>query len=225
MDAEVVRGGGIDRLVVRCSDADLQPALAALHFVPQTDGSSAKRFPAGSFTDAILRRFRASSTPLLRQAAALDTVPWRDALRDAAERLDRAEIDWWLAGSAALAVRGVEVEPRDIDVVIAAADAARAAAAFDDALIEPVVETDQWISRWFGRAWLGARVEWVSGVSDAVDRPWPSDFGPIAAATLTEVEWENTRVRVPPLALQREASARRGLDDRVALIDALRRRA
>jgi hypothetical protein len=213
----------MDWLVVRCPERGLREALADLHFAPRDDGSSAKSFPAGSLTDAIFDRFRASVIPLLRQTAALDPVPWREALRGAADRLDGVAVNWWLAGSTALAVRGLELEPRDVDLVVSASDICRTAAAFDDALIEPIVETDGWISRWFGRAWLGARVEWVAGVSDAVDRPMPSDFGPTAAAMLTEVEWEQRVIRVPSLELQRDVCARRGLVDRVALIDALRR--
>jgi hypothetical protein len=223
LEVELVRSGGADWLVVRCRDRRLRQALADLYFAPRDDGSCAKSFPADSLTDGILRGFRASVIPMLRQTAGLDPVPWREALRGAAERLDGAGVDWWLAGSAALAVRGLELEPRDLDLVVSGSDIRRAAAAFDDALIEPVVETDGWISRWFARAWLGARVEWVAGVSDAVDRPVPSDFGPTAAATLTEVEWEQRVIRLPLLELQRDVCARRGLLDRVALIDALRR--
>jgi hypothetical protein len=88
-------------------------------------------------------------------------------------------------------------------------------------LIEPVVGTEGWISRWFGRAWLGARVEWIAGVSPAADQPLPSDFGPTAASRLNEVRWEQWVIRVPPLKLQREVCARRGLVARVAMIDAV----
>jgi hypothetical protein len=220
MAVELVRGVEADCVVVRCEDSVLGQALGDLYFLREDDGY-AKRFPAGSFTDAILERFREALMPLLRQTARLDAVPWREALRDAVRRLDGAGIDWWLAGSAALAVRGLQIEPRDIDLVISDTDARRAAEAFEDVLIEPAVETDGWISRWFGRAWLGARVEWVAGVSPAVDEPLPSDFGPAAAATLTEIEWEHAVVRVPSIELQREVSARRGLADRVALIQSL----
>jgi hypothetical protein len=222
VEVELERGVAEDRLVVRCQDPELRRALGELYFSPEDDGSSAKRFPAGSLTDAILGRLRAALTPMLRQTARLDPVPWRDALHDTAERLDGATIDWWLAGSAALAVRGLEVAPRDLDLVISETDVRRASEVFEDALVEPSVETDGWISRWFGRAWLGARVEWVSGVPDAVDQPLPCDFGPAAAATLADVEWEQRVIRVPSLELQRDVSARRGLVDRVALIDALR---
>jgi hypothetical protein len=54
-----------------------------------------------------------------------------------------------------------------------------------------------------------------------VDSPSPCDFGPVAASRLETVTWEDWQLRVPPLVLQRGVSQRRGLTDRVALIDAM----
>jgi hypothetical protein len=54
-----------------------------------------------------------------------------------------------------------------------------------------------------------------------VDVPLPCDFGPVAASRLETVTWEDWQLRVPPLDLQRAVSQRRGLADRVALIDAM----
>ena len=108
-------------------------------------------------------------------------VPWTPALRNTARRLNAKQMDWWLTGSMALAVRGVPIEPRDIDLVVAEPDVTRAAEAFADVLIEPSVEAKDWISRWFGRAWLGARVEWVAGVAEEVDQP-ASMYGALGEA-------------------------------------------
>jgi hypothetical protein len=207
-----------DLVVVDCRDPELVPALGDLFF--QEDGGNyVRRFPPGSVSAAIFARLEASLEPMLRQTARLDVAPFEDALRATVERL--AGVDWWLTGSGALALRGIAVSPRDIDLVVADEDAARVAAAFDDALIEPAVAVQGWFCRWWGRAWLGARVEWVGGVTDAADQPEPTDFGPTAAAALEEVVWHGSAVRVPPLDLQRAVSVRRGLDDRVRLIDAL----
>jgi len=220
MRVDLIRSPESDRLVVYCQSVVFGQAFLDLNFCGES-GRYEKTFPSASVTDSILERFRAALEPLLRQTAGLDVVPWQEALREARRRLDTAGIGWWLAGSGALAVRGLPIQPRDLDLVISDADVQAAATLFADSLIEPAHETQGWISRWFGRAWLGARVEWVAGVSETVDLPTPSDFGPVAAAALAEVQWEGSPVRVPPLALQRDVSARRGLDDRVALIDSL----
>jgi hypothetical protein len=194
--------------------------LTELYFHVE-DGRYVRRFPPDSVTEAIFARFQANLPSVLRQTARLEAAPWGDALRQTARRLDRAEVDWWLTGSAALAIRGLPVLPRDLDLVVSDADAPRVATAFEDAVIEPPVAVEGWFCRWWGRAWLGARVEWVGGVTEAADQPEPTDFGLVAAGALSEVRWEGRVIRVPPLELQREVSMRRGLHDRVQLIDTL----
>jgi hypothetical protein len=210
-----------DWLVVETDEPALRLALDELLFRKCEGGGHAKRFPAGSLTAPIFERFRDRALVLLRQTARLEPVPWAEALRDSAGRLDHAGIDWWLTGSAALAVRGLAVPPRDLDLVVSEGGAREAASAFEDALIEPLVATEGWFCRWFGRAFIGARVEWVGGVTSAADAPEPTDFGLVAAASLERVSWRGLSIRVPPLTLQRRVSERRGLVERVRAIDTL----
>jgi hypothetical protein len=220
IEASCLRDTGGDCLVVEADDVAFQRALGDLFF-QEVDGRYVKRFPAGTLTDAIFLRFESSLVALLRQTARLEPAPWERALRETARRLDGAGVEWWLTGSAALAVRGLDVAPRDVDLVVSDEGAAAAAAAFDDALIEPAVAVEDWFCRWWGRAWLGARVEWVGGVTSAADVPAPTDFGLVAAASLNRIRWRDLTILVPPLELQRDVSVRRGLADRVRLIDTL----
>jgi len=213
------RGAEADQLEVLCDDPVFRDALIELYY-NEEGGPHVKRFPRGSVTDEILARFDEVLAPMLRQTARLEPAPWAAALHEAARRLNEQDVDWWLAGSGALAVRGLSIRPRDLDFIVPESDAARTAAAFDDILIEPPVAVEGWFCRWFGRAWAGARIEWVGGVTEDADRPEPTDFGLVAAAALTEVRWEGLTIRVPPLELQREVSVRRGLTERVRAIDA-----
>jgi hypothetical protein len=217
--ATLLRDEESDRLAVECDHPAYRAALAELFFRVE-GGYYVRSFPPNSVTEATYARFQATLQPLLRQTARVEPAPWSEALLEAIRRLDGAGVDWWLTGSAALAVRGISIAPRDLDLVVADADAPRVAAAFQDAVIEPPVAVQDWFCRWWGRAWLGARVEWVGGVTEAADEPEPTDFGLAAAAALTEVRWEGQSIRIPPLELQREVSVRRGLSDRVQLIDA-----
>jgi hypothetical protein len=190
------------------------------------DGEWCRRYPVDSaHLERAWRNFCRCAEAMLRQGAGLDRVPWREALRLVCRRSGGAVVDWWLTGSAALAVRGVRIEPGDLDLVCAAADVHRLGDLLADGLIEPVApalnEDADWISDWWGRAFFGARVEWVGGVRPHADRPEPSDFGPLAASRLETAGFEDWRIRVPPLAMQRAVSARRGLAARVAAIDAL----
>lgn len=157
--------------------------------------------------------------PTLRQYLRLAAVPWQSALEEVCRRLMAGGVDWWLCGSAALAVRGVAVIPGDLDLVVTDAGAVTVGGLLADGLIEPVCLAEWRISRWWGRAFLHARVEWVGGVRPAADEPHVADFGPAAACRLEMVRWRDWQVRVPPLPLQRAVSARRGMTGRVALID------
>lgn len=217
IEASCLRDADGDRLVVETDEPAFRLALKELFF-EERSGRHVRRFPAGTLSDGIFRRFESQ---LLRQTARLEPAPWQGALRETVRRLDSVGVEWWLTGSAALAVRGIPVVPRDLDLVVSVEGAAAAATAFDDALIEPAVAVEGWFCRWWGRAWLGARVEWVGGVTEAADTPLPTDFGLVAAASLNRIRWNGLNIFVPPLELQRAVSERRGLTDRVRLIDSL----
>jgi hypothetical protein len=190
----------------------------------QRDGGEWRRgYPADTpGLDSCWQNFTRCAELMLRQAARLEPVPWRETLRELCRRTSGRESSWWLAGSTALAVRGAGIEPGDIDLVCSGDGAVSLGAIFADALIEPVAyDSSSFLGDYWGRAFPGARLEWVGTPKAGVDSPWPADFGPFAASRLETVTWEGWPLRVPPLDLQRAVSQRRGLASRVALIDAM----
>ncbi|MGD0244126.1 MAG: hypothetical protein ABSB59_27920 [Streptosporangiaceae bacterium] len=190
----------------------------------ERDGGEWRRgYPASTpGLDTCWRNLAGCAELMLRQAAGLEPVPWRETLRELCRRTSGRESSWWLAGSTALAVRGAGIEPGDIDLVCSGEGALRLGAIFADALIEPVAyDSGSFLGDYWGRAFLGARLEWVGAPKAGVDSPLPTDFGPLAASRLETVTWEGWPLRVPPLDLQRAVSQRRGLTARVALIDAM----
>jgi hypothetical protein len=206
--------------VVEEVPGELEAALVELGF--SRDGARLRRsFPVDP--REVLRtyaRFAEHLEELVLQTARLRPAPWEDALEELARRIAGVDVEWWLTGSAALALRGAEVAPRDLDLVTDDAGARLLAECLADALVEPL-QPAQWFCRWWGRAFLGARVEWVGGVGPAADEPEPTDFGLVAAASLETVAWRGHVVRVPPLALQLAVTERRGLHDRAARIRAV----
>lgn len=54
---------------------------------------------------------------MVRQAITGSTADWAEALADLIRRSEQAQVPLALAGSATLAVRGVEVRPADLDVL------------------------------------------------------------------------------------------------------------
>jgi hypothetical protein len=197
---------------------ELVPAARKVAFADR-GGHWSRAFPAGTpHLDRAWATFQRLVEPCLRQTAGLDPVPWQDALAEVCRRLNGAGVPWWLTGSAALAARGIAVTPGDLDLVVSDEGAHRVGDLLLDGLIEPVAPAD-WFCRWWGRAMLGARVEWVGGVGPAADQPEITDFGLVAAANLETVRWRDQEIRVPPLELQRAVTARRGLTERLRLID------
>jgi hypothetical protein len=201
-------------------DPQLRTALETLVWEPR-DGGWVKSFPR-PVPEQAARAFANIQDllePLLYQCLGMTAVPWQAALEEVCRRLLGGGVDWWLCGSAALAVRGAAVIPRDLDRVVADADAVAVGELLADGLIEPVCRAGWSISNWWGRAFVHARVEWVGGVTAAADEPQVTDYGPTAADNLQTVRWRDWEIRVPPLHLQRAVSLRRGMPDRVAIID------
>jgi hypothetical protein len=196
-------------------EPELQDAATALGFVRDGD-EFVRTFPdVARWLEEAWQNFVRHAGTMLEQTAS-GVAPWDEALLAFLERVDG--VDWWLTGSGALAVRGIGVSPRDLDVITDAAGAQRLGELLTDALVEPVFASDGWVARWWGRAFLGARIEWVAQVASAVDDPDPVDFGPTAAANLESVRWRGHELRVPPLKLQLAVAERRGLMDRVEAI-------
>jgi hypothetical protein len=145
-------------------------------------------------------------------------VPWQRALETFLRLVEGRPIAWWLVGSAALSVRGLDVAPGDLDLVVDDASARPLGDALLDYLIEPVVPVHGWVCNWFGRSFPGACLEWVGGVDGRADTPQVSDFGPAAVRRAARVLWHGYRVPIPPLDLQLAVNERRGRHERAALI-------
>jgi len=200
---------------------DLDPAYhdALRDLYPEGD-PFAQRYPTKTpHLDRIYANFARDAETMIDQTARTQPANWEQALDAFLRVVAPLDLDWWLCGSAALAVRGLDIAPRDIDLSVSDADAHRLGAALLDHLVEPVSPTPGWFCNWFGRAFLYARVEWVGGVDERADRPHVSDFGPTAATRAQTVTWHGFGLRVPPLELQLEVSHRRGLADRVTEIE------
>lgn len=202
--------------------AELEPeyhdAARDLYYI-SFEGGFAKDFPADTpDLDRIYKKFELYAEEMILQTAKVHPVPWEKALATFLKIIENKNIEWWLTGSAALAVRGIDVLPRDIDLTVAEADCEKLGKLLQEYLVEPVVPCVGWIANWFGRAFINARLEWVGGVNDSIDTPYPNDSGPTAAKMLEVVKWNRAEIKVPPLELQLQVNERRGLTDRVKKI-------
>jgi hypothetical protein len=203
--------------------ADVDPAchdaVRTLYYLPVDEGFG-KAFPTDTpGLEAIYSNFERYAEEMVLQLADARPVPWEKCLLAFLDAVDQQGIDWSLCGSAALAVRGMPIEPHDIDLEVSDADSQRLGELLLDHLVEPHVRVENWICNWFARAFLHARLEWAGGVHERGDQSGVSDFGPAIRCRLDTVVWRGWDILVPPLDLQLEVNRRRGLSDRVAMIE------
>lgn len=221
MKTELRHSGSEIHFVLAGVDPALRSSVIDLAF-REVDGDFVRSFPAeAEFVDRAYAGFAAHIDEMVLQTAGVRPTPWDRALEELLERTAGSGVELWLAGSAALAARGLDVAPRDLDVIVDDDGARQLAELLADVLVDPLSPVTGWICNWWGRAFLHARVEWVGGVGPQVDEPAVADFGPTAARSLETIEWRGRALRVPPLGLQLEVCERRGLVDRAAAIRGL----
>lgn len=202
--------------------ADLAPAyhnlVKDMRYEPVEEGFARSYQADAPFLDKAFENFTRYTETMILQKAGEQPAPWAESLLKFLELVSKHEIDWCLVGSAALSVRGIAVEPGDLDLVTSEADTIKLATLLQDHLVQPVQDTSGWVAKWFVRTFFGVTLEWLGGVTDAADMPLISDFGPVAMTRLETITWHNYPIRVPPLALQMEVNLRRGRTERANLI-------
>jgi hypothetical protein len=187
-----------------------------LAFIPYKDGL-ARAYPASTqHLDKFYQHFARVGEEMILQRAGAHSVPWEMALQALLQRLEGQDIHWWLVGSAALAARGLDIAPGDLDLVTDEAGSQRLTDLLFDVLTGPVEDASGWICHWFGRSFLHARIEWIGAPLATSDQEEGiTEFGPAAASQLDTIHWRGYALRVPPLAIQLEVNERRGLEKRV----------
>lgn len=140
--------------------------------------------------------------------------------------LEHQGLPWYIGGSAGLWIRGIDLEPMDIDIGTDCSGARRIAERLGPFLIEPFART-RWSEggeRWGARAFLGTLqegmlVEWSTSPSATSPRgsgrEWAIAEGEFA---IESIEWAGRRVPVSPAEFALVRCAERERWDRVTEI-------
>jgi hypothetical protein len=195
-------------------------ALEELEFPPDR----VQRYPPGTrYFDRAVVNLRQAVDEIVTQESARTPAGWLVQFRDLLSRAESARVPLAVVGGAALAIRGIDVCPGDIDVLTTLEGADALAESYQDALVVPLF-TSPGFGR-FGRAFTGGiRVEWLGNPARAQEGPWPLAAAAWSIASpFDEIRWENRLLGVPPLELQRAVEVQRQRADRVAAIDDFRR--
>ncbi|HPS39255.1 MAG TPA: hypothetical protein PL124_07565 [Candidatus Cloacimonadota bacterium] len=207
-------------VVFRLSDIDPKyvPVLQMCFY--QQDGDDyIKTFSADlPNMERIISRFENFAPEMFDQLGYFREVPWEAALEEFILRINPTRIRWWLTGSCSACIRGIPLSPHDVDIMIDSRDVDAICELFSDCFIEPLIDTQGWVTKDFGVLFLKARIDIASDPSPVLDDPDPVDCGPYALAHLEEVQWHGHILRVPPLQLLLNVNLRRERLDRVELI-------
>ncbi len=189
-------------------------------FFSLEDGVYVKRFSKDiENLDIIKSNFEKYAEDMFGQMGYFKKVCWEDALLDFINKVEGTGIDWWLTGSCATCLRGIAVQPHDIDIMLNSKDIGKINDIFADFIVEPIRSTKGWVVSNFGVLFMKARIDLAFDPEDFVDNPEPVDFGPYAMKNLEEIKWNNKIIRIPPLDLQLQVNKRRGRNDRVKAIE------
>ncbi|MEX2210889.1 MAG: hypothetical protein WD689_03915 [Gaiellaceae bacterium] len=171
-------------------------------------------YTAGTpYVDAGFENLSRSAAAMWRQHTGVERADWEGAFRHFLSVVDGAGIDWALIGGVALAIRGVTAAAAtpDVDIITTPADARRLDDLLSDRLTSPTVDLPMF--GWFGRAFIGARVEWLG--NDQHANAWRFDY------SWEEYEWDGRTLLVPPLELYLKIEQGRGRTDRAEGIQAV----
>jgi hypothetical protein len=167
---------------------------------------------------------------MLAQAAHARPAPLADGLRELLGRIARPLADdgvpWQIGGSTGAWLRGVRLEPADIDVGIVAAEAARLERLLEEYVVEPLhreTEPDGG-QRSHGAAFIGTlksgvRVEWGGMRAMPTMDGRPMEWGgPRWVERRTVVPWQGFEVPLAPLEFTLLRAAQRGQEDRLEAV-------
>jgi hypothetical protein len=155
-------------------------------------------YPAGapSWPDAA-RNWVADGPEVLDQRHGVRPADWEGGLAWIAGILDGIEADWFLIGSGALAVRGMDVRPGGIDIALDEAGADRLGPHVGAGVLRPVIDSGGWeVATRSGLLFHGCSISIAGGLHD---QEWPRPWDTAARAALETVTWRDRSLRVPPL--------------------------
>ncbi|WP_207655721.1 nucleotidyltransferase domain-containing protein [Vallitalea okinawensis] len=207
--------------VFRISDFDVKyEKILEMCFYEKDEDSYKKLFLKDTPNmNRIKDNYKSNAEKMFSQVGYFTPIPWEKALLEFAKKVDEKGIDWWLTGSCAACIRGIPLNPHDVDIMIDSKDANKIGELFVNYIVEPIIDTNGWLTKDFGVLFLHARIDIASDPQACLDDPEPVDCGPYAKEHLEVITWNGYEIKVPPLSLQLYVNKLRGRNDRVKLIE------
>lgn len=126
------------------------------------------------------------------------------------ETHNKMDIKWWLAGSAALFARGLDISPHDIDIMTYKTEIEKIRLSVGQYMSEPFHHVSNWVVKGFGVIYNKMRIDYAFEPEDWVDNEGYVDFGPYAENNLETIKWNGYEIKVPPIKLHIRSNETRG---------------
>ncbi|WDV46415.1 hypothetical protein PV797_01660 [Clostridiaceae bacterium M8S5] len=210
-----------DSIVYRISDFDKKyKDILEMCYYEADDKTYIKKFPSNTKNiNKIMSNYKENAQNMFNQLGYFRAIPWEKALLEFLKMVHLEGVDWWLVGSCAACLRGIPLNPHDVDIMIDSKDVDKINEIFQDHIVEPIIDTNGWLTKDFGVIFLHARIDIASDPQKCLDIPQPVDCGPYAKENLEVLSWNGFDIKVPPIELQLYVNKIRNRTERVNLIE------
>jgi len=147
----------------------------------------------------------------IKQQLKIIPAPWEKALDVFISEMDRLDVDWFIHGSAAMALWGIDVAPKDVNIIIANySDFDKVRNHFYKYAIKPIERCSDWIMSGIGEVFMEAAV----GIAFQNKELEPYDMN-----QLDTVVYNGHKVFVISLDMLKQNNECYGRPERVKLIE------
>lgn len=161
--------------------------------------------------EIIAGNFKTHGVESLEQFLKIRPAPWEQALSAFTEKLADTGIRWYIHGSAAMAIWGIDVVPRDLNIVfpdVSEFDRVRQLVLAET--LYPLERCDGWVAAGLGGLFLHANV----GLAFMNASDIPFDM-----SQLREVAWKGRKIAISPLEWLERDNRQYGRPERAELIE------
>jgi len=147
----------------------------------------------------------------IKQQLKILPAPWEKALDSFIPEIKKLGVDWYVHGSAAMALWGIDVAPKDVDIIIPNySDFDKVRNHFCKFAIRPIERCENWVMSGYGEIFMEA----VIGIAFHNKELEPYDM-----SKLGKVDYKGTEVYVSSLEMLRQDNISYNRLDRVKAIE------
>lgn len=169
--------------------------------------------------EIISKNFQSNFERVVLQRSGKEKANWQSSLKIVCEKLKNKDVNWYVSGSCALALRGIEVQPKDLNLIFDLKDLEVVKELFKTETVLPIIHCDDWVLEEIGALYIESSVDVAFGLKDILNEPEPLDSSPYSMNNLEDIEWNGYTIKIPPVHTSLNINKRRKRLERVKLIE------